>query len=108
MVRRALVCEVERYFDSQFPGSRQQSLEIFERAQTSVDGFVPAFARPDGPGAANVLGSSGFSVVLSLAISPANGVNGRQVENIKSHPGHVIQSLGAVLQSSLPAGLAGD
>ena len=61
----------------------------------------------DRPGAAHVIGRGFFGIVFAFAIHAADGMNGRKVENVKAHAGHVVQPLGAVLQSSVAAGLAG-
>ena len=107
MVRRALVGQVESYFEAQLLGSRQKLLEILERSQLRIDGLVSAFAGADRPGTANIFRQGFLGVVLSLAIHAADGVNRRKVENVEAHAGHVVQPLGAILQGSGAPGLRG-
>ena len=93
MVGRILIRQIERYFEPQLPGSHHELLEVFQRPQLRVDGFVTAFACADRPGAAHVIRQGRFIIVLSLPIHAADGMNGRKVDNVETHPGNVIQPI---------------
>ena len=85
MVGRALVGQVESYFEPQLLRARHQLLEIFKRPQLRIDGLVPAFRGSDRPGTAHVIGRGVFGIVLALAIHPADGMNRGKIDNVETH-----------------------
>ena len=104
VVGRALEGDVERDIDLLLRSGLDQVLKVRERAEPFVDRLVAAFLRPDGPRAA-WLAWLGRPVVRALAVRAADGVDGRQVEDVEAHAGDVWQQTFDVFECSLPAGL---
>ena len=93
VVRRALVGEVQGHLHAVFTGPRHEAFEVFDRPELRVDGLVASLLAPDGPGASRIMGLGPRSVVLALAMRVADGVDGREVDHVEVHPGHVFEPL---------------
>ena len=90
VVRRAVQRVVEGDFHPVTGRRPHQVVEIVERAELGVERGVPAFLGADGPGAPRVPRPGRERVVPPFAERVADGVNGRQVEDIEaqvSQPG---------------------
>ena len=73
-------------------GDAHQAAEVFQRTQVGVHGFVAALIGADGPWAARLAGR-GLAVVGALAVRAADGVDGRQVDDVEPHAADVRQPL---------------
>ena len=62
---------------------------------------MPAFFGANRPRTANVIGAGSFRIILAFAIHSTDGMNRRQIQNVKSHPSHVIQLLLAIRQRAM-------
>ncbi|MCF0088992.1 hypothetical protein B0E37_04074 [Streptomyces sp. MH192] len=85
MVRRALQGEIERDLQTQLPGPGDEGVEVLQRPQRRMDRVVPALRGADGPGHAHVLRARRQGVVGALAEGGADGVDGRQVDDVETH-----------------------
>src|SRR5262245_56892404 len=63
-----------------------------------MDGSMPAGGRPNGPGSAWVIVAGHAGIVLALAVDLANRMNGREVEDVKTHTRQVGQTCFAILE----------
>src|SRR5437879_2491906 len=91
MVGRALERDVERDGQAVLTRRSHEPAEVFQRAQLRVDRLVPALIGPDGPRAARLVGLCPDAVVRALAMRAADGVDGREVEDVEAHAGDVGQ-----------------
>ena len=66
---------------------------------------MAAFFGADGPGAADVAGFSDQRVVAALALVAADGVDGREIQHVEAHLGHIGQARFHVGKGAVPAGL---
>ena len=107
VVRRPLEGNVQGHFQVDLPGPGHKMPEIFQGAQLRVHRLMPAFGRADGPGRAHVLGFGHRLVILALAVGAADGVDGRQIENIEAHPGDVRQPRLTVFEGAVLSGNGG-
>src|SRR5690606_15351873 len=89
MVRRALDREVERDQDTFRAGGFNQPVKILECAELGMYRVVTAVFRADGIGAARIVRTGCQAVVRTLAIGPADRVNGREVKNVEAQILHV-------------------
>src|SRR5262249_36065231 len=85
MVGRALDREVEGDLEAVLGGRPLQPAEVLDRPQRRMDGIVPALGRPDRIRAAEVARLRPQAVVTAFAITGADRVNGRKVEDVKPH-----------------------
>ena len=96
--------DIKREFQATLGRRPNQVAEILRRAQFRVNGLVPSLRRSDSPGAAGVTRASYGRVVPSLAKTPANRVNRRQVEDIEAHGSYVRQPFLKVLEGAMTPG----
>jgi len=101
MIRRALERQVERNLHPEIGGAGHQAGEVVETAECRMDRVVTSLGPADGPGASEVFLAGHEGVVGSLPEAGADRVNGRQVDDIESHPRDVGQPGGAVGQRSV-------
>ena len=87
MVGRALEGDVECQFHAVGVRSCNQVIEVCEGSEFGMDGLVAAFGRADRPGATLVVGVGGGGIVAAFAEGHADGVDGRQVEDVEAHGG---------------------
>src|SRR5215475_13155153 len=85
MIGGTLEGDVEGYLYPMLLGCGDQALEIVQGPELWMDGRMPAGGRPNGPGTPWVIGSSHGGIVLTLAVDLANGMNGREIEDVKTH-----------------------
>src|SRR5262249_1637749 len=107
VVGGALEGDVQGDLDVVLAGPGEETLEVVEGAELGVDGLVAALLGADGPGAADVAGLGGDDVVLALAELAADGVDGRQVEDVEAQRGDVGQAGLDVLEGAVAARLRG-
>ena len=91
MVRRTLEGVIEGDFESVVPGGLHQSVKILQGAKLRVKRLMAALRATDGVGAAGLARFSGDAIVFALAEGLPNGVNRREIEDIKAHAGDVGQ-----------------
>ena len=91
MVGRGLEGQIDGHFDA--PGRRRghQVPELLQGAQLGVDRGVPALEAADGPRTAGVALGGLRGPVAALASRPPDGVDGREVQDVEPHVGHVGQ-----------------
>ncbi len=86
MVRGTLQGQVQGDLQAHVSRLGHKSPEVLEPAQPRVHRVVPTLARPDGPGRPHVVLLRHQGVVAPLPVDPADGVNGRQVDDVEAHP----------------------
>ncbi len=87
MIRGALQREIQCHFEIEPAGRSDEGLEVLERAELRVNSVVPAVDRADGPRRADVTGFGSESVVASLAVDLADGMDRRKVDDVETHCG---------------------
>ena len=85
MIGRALHREIQSDFHSMVGSTLNQPLEVLERAQLRMYRIMATFRRSDRVGAAGIIGRRAKGIVLAFSILSSNGMNGREVQNIKTH-----------------------
>src|SRR5215467_14464749 len=103
MIGGTLEGNVESYLYAILLGCGAQALEIVQGPELWMDGRMPAGGRPDSPGTAWIIGSGDGSIVLALAVDLANRMNGRKIEDIKTHTCQVGQTCLAILKGTMLA-----
>ena len=78
--------------------------EVLERAELRMDRGVAALGAADGPGAARIAGPGGQRVVRALARGAADGMDGRQVDDVEAHAPDLGEPLDAVGEGAVAAG----
>src|SRR5947209_13802681 len=96
MVRRTLEGDIQRDLQLKLSRARHQMLEILQRAESRINGFVAAGGRTNRPGASWIIKAGGQLVVSAFAMSRADRVNRRQVNNIKAQLGNPRQPGGTI------------
>src|SRR3981081_4527336 len=86
-------------------GGCDECVEVAQGAELRVDGFVTAFFRADGPGAAGIVWRGGHAVVAAFAKGVADGVYRRQVEYVEAHGGDAGQECFDVGEGSVTGGV---
>src|ERR1700733_9707865 len=87
VIGRTLKSNVQGDLHATVVSTRHQILEVAQGTKLSVDGFVPALPRSDGPRAARIVWRRGYTVVRALPKCDANGMDWRQIEHIEAHLG---------------------
>src|SRR2546427_8935349 len=103
MIGGALEGDVESYFYPILLGCGDQAAEIVQSPELLMDGRMPAGSRPNGPGTAWIIGGGHGGIVLALAVDLANRMNGRQIQDVKTHTRQVGQTCLAILEGSVLA-----
>ena len=85
VIRSALHSEVERDFHSKRTAGRDEIAEILQGAQFRMQGVMAAFSGADRIGAAGIVFGCGYGIISTLAIDPADRVDGREIDHVKSH-----------------------
>src|SRR5215510_10978166 len=85
MIGRTLESDVEGYLYPILLGCGEQAPEIVQGPELGMDGSMPAGSRANGPGTAWIIGSGHGGIVLALAVDLANRMNGREIEDVKTH-----------------------
>ena len=101
MVRSALKGDIEGDFNFVVRWRFQPAAENPRSSQFGVDGFMAAFAGTNGPGAAGFAGLAFRIIVLSFPKRFADGMDGRQIENIKTHFGDSRQGRLAIFERAV-------
>src|SRR5207302_9562454 len=83
--------------------SLDQEGKVLHGAETRVDGGMASLGRADGPRTAGVADAGVEAVVPPLATGPANGMDGRQVEDVEAHGRHAGDPFGGGRQASFRA-----
>ncbi len=105
VVGRALEGVIESDLHVVVAGGLDQVLEVVDGAQAGLDGGVAALGAADGPRTARVVGTGLERVVGPLAVADADGVDGREIEDVEAHgchPGDAV--VGGGPQAALGAG----
>ncbi len=103
MIRRALKGDVHGDVQAQLLGFANQGSEVFQGAQLWQQILVAPFQGANGPGAADIARLRGQGVVAAFALFAANGVDGRKVQHVEAHFGHIGQALFDVLEGAMLA-----
>src|SRR5260370_513412 len=105
MVGRALEGDVHGDLEAVVARLGEQLAEVGGGPQLGQDRLVSPRRAADRPGAADVAGLGHRAVVLALAVGEADGVDGRQVEDVEAHLGDVRQACDDVAEGAVAAGL---
>src|SRR5262245_8750405 len=103
MIGGTLEGDVEGYLYPMLLGCGDQALEIVQGPELWMDGRMPAGGRPNGPGTAWVIGSGHGGIVLTLAMDLANRMNGREIEDVKTHMSQIGQTCFTILERTVLA-----
>ena len=103
MVGGELKGKVNLHLDLLFCRQPDEPLEVRQRPEGGVYGFMAALFRPYCPGAPGVLAARAGRVVLPLSSGPADRVNGREVDNVEPHARDLRKKLLALSERALPA-----
>src|SRR6266851_261837 len=103
MIGGALEGDIESYLYPILLGCGDQAPEIVQGPELWMDGRMPAGGRPNGPGTAWIIGGGHGGIVLALAVHLANRMNGRKIENVKTHTRQVGQTCLASLEGTVLA-----
>ena len=106
VVGRALERDVERHVDALAGGRRDQAAEVGQGSEGGIHRLVAALLRADGPRAPGLARPRGL-VVGALAMGVADGMDGRQVQDVEAHAGDLRQQTLDVLERAMFAGGAG-
>ena len=82
-------------------------LEVVKIAQLRQYVFMATFFVTNGPGYSYVTFQCFSGVVFALPVLGAYGVDGREVDSVKTHVGHQRDNVQTVLESTMLAGLFG-
>src|SRR5262249_35516118 len=103
MIRSTLEGNVESYLYAMLLSCGEQAPEIVQGPELGMDSRMSASGRPDGPRTAWIIGSGHGGIVLALAVDLANRMNGRKIEDIKTHTCQVGQTCLAILEGTMLA-----
>src|SRR6185437_1935253 len=84
VVGRAVDGEVEGDLHLEGVAGGHEAVEVGEGAEAGLDGVVTALLRADGVRAAGIAGRSHEAVVAALALGAADGMDGREVDDIEA------------------------
>src|SRR5680860_1596287 len=85
VVRSDLNGEVESDLDAAVSRFLDKAMKVLQRAERGLDGVMTPGGASDGVGAARIARKCGDGIVAPLAVDFTDGVNGRKVEDIKTH-----------------------
>src|SRR5215475_409714 len=85
----------------------EESAEVVQRSQMRVNGFMSAFGRSDGPWTADIMRLGGHRIVLSFSERVPDGMNRREINDVKTHGGYVGQPLLAILERAVALWVGG-
>src|SRR5437773_355368 len=88
VIRRALIGDIQRDFDSVIPRDSGEAAEIVERSKLWVNRFVAAFGASDRPGTSRILRGTFGGIVPPFTMRGADWMNRREVEHIETHRGN--------------------
>ncbi len=103
VIRRALNREVERDFHLKPVARRNELTEILQCAQFRMHRIVAALGGADRVRASGIAFSRSRRVVAALAVGAADGVNGCEIDHVKTHRRDVRQSRDAILECAVLA-----
>src|SRR6266581_4922006 len=103
MIGGALEGDVESYLYPILPGCGDQASEIVQGPKLWMDSCMPAGGRSNGPGTAWIIGGGHGGIVLALAVDLANRMNGREIEDVKTHTRQIGQTCLTILEGSVLA-----
>src|SRR6266404_269876 len=98
MIGGALEGDVESYLYPILPGCGDQASEIVQGPKLWMDSCMPAGGRSNGPGTAWIIGGGHGGIVLALAVDLANRMNGREIEDVKTHMRQIGQTCLTILE----------
>ena len=109
VIGRALEGDVEGELHVVLLRGGYEVVEVVQGAKFRVDGFMAAFYAgrgfgADSPGAAVVAFKGGGGIVLAFAEGGADGMDGRQIEDVEAHGGDFRQLQLDVCQGAVFAG----
>jgi hypothetical protein len=104
VVGRALQRVVERHLEPDGVGLGDEPVEVVDGAELRVHRRVATLVGTDGPWAAGVVGVGGEGVVATLAKRLADGMDGRQVDDVEAHLGDGGQPLHRSFEPAFRAG----
>src|SRR5207237_275508 len=87
VIGRALERDIHRDLEAGFVGAFDECPKVVEGAEFVVNRFVSGFGRAGGPRAAGIRGSRRWAGSWAFAMGLADGMNGREIKNIKAHFG---------------------
>src|SRR5215475_12804833 len=103
MIGGTLEGDVEGYLYPMLLGCGNQAPEIVQGPELWMDGRMPTGIRPNGPGTAWVIGGGYGGIVLALAVDLANRMDGREIEDVKTHMRQIGQTCFAILKRTVLA-----
>ncbi len=98
MIGGALEGDVESYLYPILPSCGNQASEIVQGPKLWMDSCMPAGGRSNGPGTAWIIGGGHGGIVLALAVDLANRMNGREIEDVKTHTRQIGQTCLTILE----------
>jgi hypothetical protein len=104
MVGCALHGEIERDFHLVLFAGGDEITEILQRAKFRVHRIVTALARTDRIGTSGIAFRRSHGVVAALAVGAADGVDRRQIDDVKAHSRNVRQACDTILERAVLAG----
>src|SRR5258708_25022012 len=107
MVGSPLGGEIEGIVEATVACRRDQAAEILDRAELGVQSIVAAFGTSSRVRAADVMRPDGLAVVAPLAVSRANRMDRREIEDIEAHVANAWQTLNHVGEGAMPSGGVG-
>ena len=104
MVGRALHGEIERDFHLVLLAGGDEIAKILQRAKFGVHRIVTALARTDRIGTPGIAFRRSHGVVAALAVGAADGMDRRQIDDVKAHARNVRQARDTVPERAVLAG----
>src|SRR5690606_8825898 len=77
--------EIESHFEVEFAGPRDEVPEVLLGAQVRMDGIVTSFVGTDRPRRTHIVRARDESVVRTLAVDLADGMDRRQIHHVETH-----------------------
>ncbi len=104
VVGRALDGEVEGDLEARALRALHETTKAVQGAELGVHRGVAALRRADGPRAARIAGPGRERVVRALARGVTDRMDGRQVDDVESHPADVREPLDAIVEGAVTPG----
>src|SRR4030043_536401 len=75
--------------------------EFLHRPELGMDGPMPSLFRSNGPRTSHIIRICLKDIVLPFSVRPPNRMDGREVEDVKTHPRDLGKNLLAILERSV-------